>query len=52
MYVANCTMVIHSCVKSGMTMSKDKKDVAGIKPCKFDLDVEDRLIAIDPWPCA
>ena len=42
MYVANCPMVIHSCAKSGMTMSKDKKDVDRIKPCIFDLEVEDQ----------
>ena len=43
MFVANCLMVLHACAKPGMTTSKDKKDVVRIKPCKFDIDVEDQI---------
>ena len=42
MYVTLHPMVIHSCAKYGMTMSKDKNMKPCQKPYKYDLDAKDQ----------
>ena len=50
MYVTYHLMVIHSCAKYGMTLSRDKKTAARTQSFKFDLEVKGQRLMYQTHP--